>query len=385
MEITINKSDFISLINNFSEDTVLSFLNKNFSFVDYYTFYTLFVNSYFYIDQPDRLSGIGIPFRAQNKSGVYFIEIRFSNGAVEFNLNQSYVIVKRLSYTINNPVLEYKVDSSFFIDNDFVFQEFTSIFDSIFVHTDNNNIYSVTELTNPVLPKFHYRTFVTNNKYIDNSLSFLLAIYYDFVFDVYNYTINKNGEYLFDVNLSLYNYGSVNYTDKNNSLKLCYIDYLDYVSGNVALNGFQYISLTYSEYLEKGVLKKVSDSIPSFPSSVDCSFYIDCDDCDQINDYFNMLFYAISQQISKNESEDEEMIDYTPVLTQIATNLSNMSNDVNTQLDSISSKLETSVNIDDKKLNITDVVNNIQLQPVINVVESAPYNPLLDSNEDNIY
>lgn len=384
MEITINKSDFISLINNFSEDTVLSFLNKNFSFVDYYTFYTLFVNSYFYIDQPDRLSGIGIPFRAQNKSGVYFIEIRFSNGAVEFNLNQSYVIVKRLSYTINNPVLEYKVDSSFFIDNDFVFQEFTYNFDSIFVHTDNNNIYSVTELTNSVLPKFHYRTFVTNNKYIDNSLSFLLAIYYDFVFDVYNYTINKNGEYLFDVNLSLYNYGSVNYTDKNNSLKLCYIDYLDYVSGNVVLSGFQYISLTYSEYLEKGVLKKVSDSIPSFPSSVDCSFYIDCDDCEAINDYFNMLFYAISKQIQNSESE-EDMIDYTPVLTQIATNLSNMSNDVNTQLDSISSKLETSVNIDDKKLNITDVVNNIQLQPVINVVESAPYNPLLDSNEDNIY
>lgn len=151
----------------------------------------------------------------------------------------------------------------------------------------------------------------------------------------------------------LFNFGTISSDLLHYKFQNCLYDYYDSVLDVIDSSLDSYV--IWSTQTGEPIIS-FNFTEPVF-TLLNCVPYLDCDDCDSINDYFNMLFYAISKQIRKKESEDDEMIDYTPVLTQIATNLSNMSNDVNAQLDSISSKLETTEIIDNSKKSITDVIN----------------------------
>lgn len=382
MIFNISNSDIISLVNNFSESACLSFVNKYFIVHDIYDFYMFFdFASFSMVLDGDLYHNISIPIIISDNTRVsLYIDVDSNTRGLRFTINSSYVLLKRFSYSVYNPEFSYKIQESNIVQN-FVFQSFYKTVDNVCIDVPDMDIYSLYFLPNPILPHFKYRTFVSNSKYLDNSPSFLLSVYYEFVFDLYNYQISYVSlpSYSYDVNFSFYKYGSVNKTSQSGYVELCFIDFLDFVSGDVIYSGEQqYVTIRYDKFLQNGVFRKISDGIPSFPSSVDCQFYIDCDDCDQINDYFNMLFYAISKQISKKESEDEEMIDYTPVLTQIATNISNMSNDVNTQLDNINNALHYT-NTDDVVKNLTEVVaeNDKSVLVENNVIESAPYNPHL--------
>lgn len=389
MIFNISNSDIISLVNNFSESGCLSFVNKYFIVRDIYDFYMFFDNASFTMLLDGNLySHISIPIIISDNSRVTLNIYRDSNNrGLGFSINSSYVLFKRFSYSVYNPEFSYKIQESNIVQN-FVFQSFYKTVDNVCIDVPDMDIYSLYFLPNPVLPRFFYRTFISNSKYLDNTKSFLLSVYYDFVFDDYNYGITYVSlpTYSYDVNFVFYKHGSINKNTKSGSVELCFIDFLDFVSGDVIYSGEQqYVTIRYDKFLLNGVFRKISDGIPSFPSSVDCQFYIDCDDCDQINDYFNMLFYAISQQISKNES-DEQMIDYTPVLTQIATNLSNMSNDLSMQLDNINNALHYT-DTDDVVKNLTEVVSENQNTKslVVETVQKAPFNPYLEEENEDIY
>lgn len=193
------------------------------------------------------------------------------------------------------------------------------------------------------------RLFTSDTVYLDSLTSgFNIAAYAEFV--SYNYKgslaiydfVREN----YDITFSYVDAGTFNVQDSNYYRSFCDFDYVEIFSSYdvvvtcVLSSDFAYLDTTAEA--------------SHIPSRVDCGFYIDCSDCNKLNAYFLLIFKSLNKIIQNKENID---MDYSNILTQIAQNISMASNDLNTQLENISNKLETTEQIDNSQKSITDVLN----------------------------